>query len=320
MPLTTLQDQTGARRANAAWRRSVRAVADLVRLTQELGIICHMQHKPALYLAGDQMDADDLRAEATARRRIGIAAEWLDAGSLRDRFGLERAAAILSQDFASANPAQLTAGLLRVAARRGAVIAAPVEVTDMAELAGGVALATRDGRVLTAGHAVFCTGYEYLPQMELRAHHVTSTWAIATEKIRAMPDWLRDTIVWEASDPYLYLRADPSGRLIAGGEDEEASEKNTSPAVLDRKARAIIAKLETLLGRSVGKAAFRWAAPFSVTDDGLPIIDRVRGRDRIWAVMGFGGNGITFSMIAAQIVAAGIAGTSDPDARLFRLR
>jgi glycine/D-amino acid oxidase-like deaminating enzyme len=39
--------------------------------------------------------------------------------------------------------------------------------------------------------------------------------------------------------------------------------------------------------------------------------------DRVQAVMGFGGNGITFSMIASQIVASAIRGKPDPDADLF---
>jgi len=33
--------------------------------------------------------------------------------------------------------------------------------------------------------------------------------------------------------------------------------------------------------------------------------------------MGFGGNGITYSVIAAQIVAAALAGRPDPDADLY---
>ena len=33
--------------------------------------------------------------------------------------------------------------------------------------------------------------------------------------------------------------------------------------------------------------------------------------------MGFGGNGITFSVIGAEIVARAIDGESDPDASLF---
>lgn len=39
----------------------------------------------------------------------------------------------------------------------------------------------------------------------------------------------------------------------------------------------------------------------------------------VYAVMGFGGNGITFSQIAAEIVAAAVNGGTDPDADLFRL-
>lgn len=320
VPLTDLRKQMSPRAANAAWRRSVKAVADLIDLTTGLKISCRMEAKPALYLAGDQMDGKALEAEAAARRRIGIRAEFLSGASVLETYGMARDGAILSHDSASANPAQLAAGLLRVAQKRGAIIAAPVEVSDFAELPSGVALATRDGRVLTAEHAVFCTGYEFLEKMQSPLHRMTSTWAIATREISDMPEWMRDTIVWEASDPYLYFRADPSGRLIAGGEDEETSDKNTRPGVLRRKAREIASKLEALTGVPVGKPDFRWAAPFSVTDDGLPIIDRVEGHDRVYAVMGFGGNGITFSMIAAQIVATAIDGGRDPDAGLFALR
>ncbi len=320
VPLIKLRKQMTARGANAAWRRSVKAVNDLVALTAELKIDCNMEPKPALYLAGNQMDGKALEAEAAARRRIGIRAEFLNAERLLEEYGLEREGAILSQDSASANPAQLAAGLLRTAQQRGAVIAAPVEITDISELPSGVALATSEGRVLTADHAVFCTGYEFLKQMQSSLHNVTSTWAIATKVIDDMPDWMRNTIVWEASDPYLYFRADSSGRLIAGGEDEDASEKNSSKSVLRRKSRQIAEKLEALTGLSVGKPEFRWAAPFSVTDDGLPIIDRVEGYKRIFAIMGFGGNGITFSMIASQIVMAAIDGQRDPDAGLFALR
>lgn len=320
VPLIDLQAKRGRAAADAAWQRSVRAVDDLVALVADLGLDCGMARKSALYLSGDQMDADALMDETKARRKIGIAAEYLDRDRLRADYGIDRAAAILSQDSASANPAQLAAGLLRVAQKRGAVIASPVEVTDMGELPGGVALATGDGHVLVAEHAVFCTGYEFLKRMQAPSHHVTSTWALATRPIRELPRWLRDTIVWEAAEPYLYFRSDPTGRIIAGGEDEEATEANTSMAVLQRKTKIILKKLEATTGLTVGRAESRWAAPFSVTKDGLPIIDRVNGHDRIFAVMGFGGNGITFSVIAAQIVAAALSRKQDPDASLFRLR
>lgn len=62
-----------------------------------------------------------------------------------------------------------------------------------------------------------------------------------------------------------------------------------------------------------------WAGPFGTTPDGLPIIDEVPGLKNVFTVMGYGGNGITFSQIASEIVAARIAGHSDPDTDLFAI-
>ena len=37
-----------------------------------------------------------------------------------------------------------------------------------------------------------------------------------------------------------------------------------------------------------------------------------------WAALGYGGNGITYSRIAADIIRAELTGESDPDADLYR--
>jgi glycine/D-amino acid oxidase-like deaminating enzyme len=39
-----------------------------------------------------------------------------------------------------------------------------------------------------------------------------------------------------------------------------------------------------------------------------------------YAVLGFGGNGITFSALAAQMLQRMLAGLDDPDADLFKLK
>jgi glycine/D-amino acid oxidase-like deaminating enzyme len=320
VPLTRLRRGIGTDHAARAWLRSARAVKDLVALAKRLKLDCQMRPKPALYLAGNEMGARALAAEAAAREGIGIRADYLKRAELIDRFGLDRPAAILSEASASANPAQLTAGLLAVTLQRKAALVSPVEITDMAELPSGVALATRKGEALAAEHAVFCTGYEYLPQMKTTSHRVTSTWALASRPLTGLPGWMKDMIAWEASDPYLYFRTDETGRIIAGGEDEDAADANADPAKLAAKTKVIAEKLRALTGVNIGRPAYAWSAPFGVTDDGLPIIDRVPGYERCFAVMGFGGNGITFSMIAAQIAAAAIAGKPDPDAEIFRYR
>lgn len=320
VPLSRLRKKIGKSAADRAWLRSQKAVYDLIDLVKDLDIACQMQQKPALYLAGNELGAKALAAEAKARSEIGIDVTYLGAAELNDLFGLKREAALYSPASASGNPAQLTAGLLEAAVLRGSVLFSPVEVMDFTENDNAAAISTSDGWTYIADHLIFCTGYEHLKKMYSKSHHVTSTWALASKPLTDLPQWMHETIVWEASDPYLYFRTDEHGRLIIGGEDEESSESNSDPDKLDKKAKTIIAKFESLTGVKIGRADYKWAAPFSVTDDGLPIVDRVPDYRRVFTIMGFGGNGITFSMIGAQIITAMIAGAEDPDAEIFRFR
>ena len=131
---------------------------------------------------------------------------------------------------------------------------------------------------------------------------------------------MKNHILWEASDPYLYLRTDNRGRLIAGGEDENNASAYHSDAKLHKKEKAIQRKVSKLLGVDIGPIEYRWAAAFGSTTTGLPLIGPVPDMQNVYCVMGFGGNGITFSQIAAEIVSTAINGAQDPDAELFALK
>ncbi len=45
-----------------------------------------------------------------------------------------------------------------------------------------------------------------------------------------------------------------------------------------------------------------WCGTFSSTDDGLPYMGAWKKGDRTLFALGYGGNGITFSMVAAQVL------------------
>lgn len=317
-PLTKLRKMIGKDAADRAWQRSARAVLRLEEIVSALGISCGMARKQALYLAGDEMGSRALKAEAAAREEAGIKARFLTAAKLGNDYAIERTGAILSDISASANPAQLTAGLLRHTAGAGAEIISRLEITDLRNLGDKVVVATAQGKILSARNVIFCTGYEFLKSLESPKHQIISTWALASAKGMDLPDWLQSHIVWEASDPYLYLRTDRDGRLIAGGEDEENPTSYLSEGKLVSKAQTIRRKIEKLLGVDIGEPEYRWAAAFGTTTTGLPLIGAVPGMKNVYAVMGFGGNGITFSQIAAEIVAAAVNGGKDPDADLFR--
>lgn len=306
--------------ANRVWQRSAKAVETLTALVDLLGIRCHLERKSALYLAGDAYGARALKREAQARGEAGISAHFLNSGELRNRFGIERTAAIESFVSATANPAQLTSGLWRKAQTDGVSIVEECEITDIRSINDWNVVATSNGTILQARHVVFCTGYEFLDAVANQGHRVVSTWALATRPHHPRPQWLKDHIVWEASDPYLYFRSTPDGRVIVGGEDEDGASTFEDPVKLKSKTRLLRQKLGDLLNIPIEEPDYQWAAAFGVTADGLPMIGPVPELQNVYAAMGYGGNGITFSQIAAEIVSAAILGHDDPDSQLFQLR
>ncbi|MBB5223293.1 glycine/D-amino acid oxidase-like deaminating enzyme [Amaricoccus macauensis] len=315
-PLVKLAAMIGKDAAERAWRRSRLAVANLMARIEVVGIDCRLAPRRSLYLAGDVLDADGLAEEGAARRAAGLSARLLDGSDLRETYGLRRDAALESAGNLSLDPRKLTAGLLLAARARGARLYAPVKATDFSHSADGVEVVTAGGPVIRAAHVVLATGYELTDPVPAKRHRIISTWAIATRpQPRAI--WPHAAFMWEASDPYLYLRATHDGRVICGGEDEEFTDEDARDALIPEKTARVAAKLAKLLPGIDATPEFAWAGAFGSTTTGMPIIRRLPRKPRMHAVMGYGGNGITFSRLAAEIVETDLAGGTDRDARLF---
>jgi glycine/D-amino acid oxidase-like deaminating enzyme len=260
-----------------------------------------------------------LRKKAEARRRAGIGATFLVRERLRDEFGIDRGGAILSHGNLALDPRKLTAGLLLVALNRKARFYASAEASAIEHNRQGVTVATRQGPTITARHLILTTGYELMDVVPAVRHQVISTWAIATRPQPAKI-WPCAAMIWEASDPYLYVRATADGRVICGGEDEDFTDEERRNALTDKKAAQLSKKLGRIFPLLDTGAEFAWSGSFGATGTGLPIIGALPGLPRIHAVMGYGGNGIVFSQIASEIVSTSIAGAEDADADLFAFK
>jgi glycine/D-amino acid oxidase-like deaminating enzyme len=318
-PLTHLARKIGAADAARAWRRSHLALHSLYARTHALQIKCDVIRRDTLYLAGNVLNADGLEREAEARRSVGFETDLLSRTDLKARFGINRPAALLSHGDFTLDPRRLTGGYLRAAIASGARIHSPVEVTEIETSRSGVTVTSAKGPMIRARHVIFATGYEVPKFVPPDGHTVESTFAIATRRQRKRL-WPEEVLIWEASDPYLYMRTTADGRVICGGEDEEFSDAETRDALIPKKARAIGRKLEKLFPGIDATPEFAWAGAFGTTETGLPRIGEIPGKKNVWAILGFGGNGITYSRIAADIVSTVLTGKADPDADLYSFR
>ncbi|HEV2897751.1 MAG TPA: FAD-dependent oxidoreductase [Pseudaminobacter sp.] len=315
-PLTSLSGMIGKRDAEQAWRRSRLATASLRARIAELGIHCTLEDRQSLYIAGNTLGPGELRCEAQARRNAGLHATYLTAGELKGKFGIDREGAILSHGNLALDPRKLTAGLFRSALERKARFYAPVEATRISESRSDVVVETKGGPYITARHLVIATGYELMDIVPSDTHSTISTYAIATRPQKSAL-WPGAALIWEASDPYLYVRSTADGRVICGGEDENFTDEVRRDAMLVEKSARIARKLKAMFPHLDTKPDFSWAGTFGTTTTGLPHMGALAGYPRIFAVQGYGGNGITFSQIASEIVSATIAGSEDSDQNLF---
>lgn len=304
-----------ARLISAACRRQVTVIGEIV---ERLGIACDFAFRPSLYLAGDKLDAGDLREEHRLRAHMDIEGAYLDEGALAGR-GFVGDGALLYTGAAEADPVKLARGLLAAAEARGARVISPATAMVYETLRDGVVVETREGDVVRAGALLLASGYEMPDFVPAARHRIVSTWAFATG-CGAAPAWPDNALVWEASDPYLYMRATADGRMIVGGADEEGLDG-------DGRQRLTEAKIRALESASAGRSAalkgawpeYVWSGAFGQTEDSLPFIGPVPGRAGCLAAYGYGGNGITFSALAAEILADTLAGRANPVARFCLL-
>lgn len=307
-PLARLADLYGFERAARIYRLSTQAVLGLRSLVAERGIACRMHPRHSLYLAAGTADAPTLMQEHALRERAGLPGHFLDHRTLRRQFGIDREAALLSPGAAAADPVCLAHGLTARAIEGGAQLFD----ADAIHYDAGThrtAVQMDDGHWIEADWVVLATGYVMPNFVASQIHRVTTTWAVATPPQPPRGRWRGDALIWEAAERYLYLRTTDDHRIVVGGEDDDAI---TEPADRARatpdKTRKLVAGLHRLFPDAEASADIAWSGVFGTTEDGLPLIGPVPGRPRILAAYGYGGNGITFGFLAAELIAGLIGG------------
>ena len=105
---------------------------------------------------------------------------------------------------------------------------------------------------------------------------------------------------------------------MIGGEDTADPGDHENKTLLATKAARLAKRSEMLFPGTAFRSFCTWACAFAETQDGLLYIGPPPGNERIYFALGYGGNGITFSMIAARLLTDLFLGRANKDAAVFR--
>ncbi len=320
LPLWKLARQLGPVRARRAYHDCLGAVQRIGRLAKKLRLDCGFESKGSLLLAHNRAHVAALRREFAARQAAGFDVEWWDRRELTRQGSLPQPAALFSRppQAAQVDAYALAYGLLAAAKSKGTAVHDRTAVVRHRTISRGVELVTDRGRRVRARWLVVASGYEvdrFLPERVMDLH---STYALASEPIGAFPGWPADQpVIWETGDPYLYLRTTPDGRVIMGGYDDPFRSPVARDRRLGAKVAALCRRFAQLFPRMRLEVATAWAGTFGKTADGLPFIGEHPAAPRTWFALGYGGNGITYSLLAAELFRERVTEGSTRDADLY---
>jgi glycine/D-amino acid oxidase-like deaminating enzyme len=319
-PLMELKERFGAETAERCYHSCRDAIYKMRDLTQKLDDLCGFSLKPSLYLAKRASDTSFMKREFAARKEAGFGIDWWSAREVKKHMKFERPCALYSKDGAQVDAFRLAHRLLEKAQADFALrIFDRTEVDDYRVSGKQVLVKTNRDCTIRAKHIIFATGYEFKQLSDRKLVKLHSTFALVSEPMTAGRHfWHEDCLIWEKADPYLYIRTTDDHRILIGGEDEDFRDPEKRDVMIEKKSATLKRKFQHLFPHIQLEPAFCWAGTFGSTEDGLAYIGQIPEFPRASFALGFGGNGITYSVLAAEILRDQFLGKTNLYTDLYR--
>lgn len=316
-PLRELIKKRGINHAVQSYRLCVESIKKLHKLCQKHPEV-EFNLRPSFQFSSYHSHLKDHQKEEELRRLYGISqTQWLDPADIKKIYGLNLLGGIYSLDGATIDPYQLTYRLLQAHLTRGLRVFDNTEVKEITHKTNGVILTCQNSEKITAKKLVIACGYESQKYIPKKVEIACTTYACISEIIDKKHFWHKESLLWETADPYIYLRTTSDGRIIIGGKDDSNHNPRQRDLNLVQKTKALEKSFKELFPHIPFKTDFSWAGFFCKTKDGLPYIGSIPERKNTYFALGFGGNGITYSQIASDIIADMICEKSNENIEIF---
>ncbi|MBB4805861.1 glycine/D-amino acid oxidase-like deaminating enzyme [Chryseobacterium defluvii] len=319
VPLFDLIGKIGERGAVGSYKACSDSIDRIEKLTKKIRSDAGFKRKKSLYFVAKKKDVAWLKNEFEARKNAGFEVKWLESGDVSERFGFENTyGGILSEQGASIDAFKFAHELFKFNVKRGLRIFDKTEMRSVKYCKGHNIVFTANGPQIKAKKVIYCIGFESKNLIKDNFVDLKSTYALVSEIDEAGFKDIADILVWNTDEPYLYMRTTDDGRMLIGGADEDFHNAEKRDALLDKKEKVILKALRKIKPDCHFYTDFVWAGTFGETKDGLPYIGTHERFRNSYFVLGFGGNGITFSVTGMQMVSLYMKNKKHPLSEYFK--
>lgn len=318
VPLVDLIEKAGENQAVDAYKCCLQSITDVENVFKSIGKNPDFERVPTYLLASDRSGKKLLEKEFKARKDAGLPVEYLEQDVVKSDLGIDAKAALYNDTSAQLDCYKGATYILdHYLQKKELQLFSHTLIEDYKETELGYELVTEYGSKITCKNVVIAAGYEAGEFLPKKVMDLLTTFAIVSHPLDEKHLWKNRALIWETKEPYLYMRTTNDNRIIVGGEDEDFNNPDKRDKSLRKKAAILEKKFKKMFPEIPFVTDMSWAGTFSATADGLPYIGTYPNKPNMYFALGYGGNGITFSMIAAQVIGNLITGKADPRAELF---
>ncbi|WP_156308530.1 NAD(P)/FAD-dependent oxidoreductase [Sphingobacterium endophyticum] len=312
-PLYKLEDMIGKDGAIMSYKACSDAIDKLGEISKRIKSKAGFKKKKSLYYACRKKDLSWLKKEFLARVEAGFTVKWMEEDEIVKTFKIQDSyGGILSEQGGSVDAFKLAHELIQYNYEKGLEVYDKTELINVEEKKGFNKVYLDTEVEIRAKQIIYCVGYESANMIKEKFVDLLSTYAIVSEINQKLYEHYNDYLIWNTAEPYLYMRTTDDCRFLIGGEDEEFRDPQKRDELLFNKSKKLTKDYYKVFNNEEFIADFSWAGTFGETKDGLPYIGTHQDFKRSYFVLGFGGNGITFSVTGMEMVSDWLKGIHNP--------
>ncbi|KAJ51118.1 glycine/D-amino acid oxidase-like deaminating enzyme [Clostridium tetanomorphum] len=317
--LNELAQGTTIENSIKAYKLGIDALDEIDRFISEHGNNCDYKKKSTLLYTDKDLEKKEIEEEYKLRKEYNFDVKFIDEANNPFSFDL-KAGVYSNNGGAELDPYKYTHQLLDVSCRKGLKVYENTEAVKVSYNINGVQIDTIHNYKVRGKIVIVATGYNTKLFTNRNFGTETTTFNIATKPVGDFSGWPDRVLIRDNSDPYNYLRTTADNRIIIGGEDvdfvpEIFNEKiaNDKYAILEGRLKSMFKNIKNI------EIEYKYCGAFASTKDNLGFLGVDPKNKKLWYCLGYGANGILFSILGGMMLSKLYLGEMDENLKLFKV-
>lgn len=277
------------------------ALNDIGILIKKFGNKCHYSKRDTLIYSLNKKDFEEIKREYLFRKSNNFDVNFITKENNPYEFNFE-VGLLAKNGGAEFNSYLFTKQLIENRHKKFSKVFEHTEATEIIKLENGFKVITNYGIEICCKKIICATGYNTKLFTEQKLCDKFVSYTIVTQPLKNIN--LSNALLQDNADPYHYIRLSHDNRLIVGGEDIPFKNDTIKENVAQKKYLALFDYAKKLFPKLANKMKieYQFCGAFSSTSNNLALIGESLNDKNIWYCLGYGANGIVYSIYGAQML------------------